>query len=240
VTTKRLSVNIDHSATVRQARLDTKPDPVEIATLAEEAGADGITAHLREDRRHVCDRDIMELRKSVKTELNMEMAATVEMLAIAVNVKPDLVTLVPEKREELTTEGGLYVEGLKEGLTKYVAELKKAGMRVNLFIEPSEGAIRASKKIGADGVELHTGIYANAKDNAEAEKEATRIKEAAVLASSLGLHVHAGHGLDYENIKPIAEINEIEEYAIGFSIMGRSMYVGIKEAVREMKELIGG
>lgn len=240
MTTKRLSVNIDHSATVRQARLDTKPDPVEIATLAEEAGADGITAHLREDRRHVCDRDIMELRKSVKTELNMEMAATVEMLAIAVNVKPDLVTLVPEKREELTTEGGLYVEGLKEGLTKYVAELKKAGMRVNLFIEPSEGAIRASKKIGADGVELHTGIYANAKDNAEAEKEATRIKEAAVLASSLGLHVHAGHGLDYENIKPIAEINEIEEYAIGFSIMGRSMYVGIKEAVREMKELIGG
>ena len=237
---KRLSVNIDHSATVRQARLDTKPDPVEIAALAEEAGAEGITAHLREDRRHVSDRDIIELRKSVKTELNMEMAATVEMLSIAVNVKPDLVTLVPEKREELTTEGGLDVVGLQDGLKKYVASLKKAVPRVNLFIEPSEEAIKASKKIGADGVELHTGIYANAKDDAEASKEAERIKKAAVFAKSLGLHVHAGHGLDYENIKAIAAIDEIEEFAIGFSIMGRSMYVGIKEAVREMRELIGG
>lgn len=233
----KLSVNVDHVATVRQARLAFEPDPVIAAGMAELAGADGITVHLREDRRHIQDRDVYVLRRTVKTELNLEMAATKEMLDVALEVKPDMVTIVPEKRQELTTEGGLDVKTNGEGLKKFVSHLKDAGIRVNLFIDPSPDAVKACHRIGSDGIELHTGTYADAKEgNRDAEMK--RIYDSAVLSKRLGLRTHAGHGLDYNNILPIASISEIDEFAIGYSIIGRSVYVGISEAVREMKRLI--
>ena len=233
----KLSVNVDHVATLRQARLASEPDPVVAASRAELAGADGITVHLREDRRHIQDRDVYVLRRTVKTELNLEMAATKEMLDVALEVKPDMVTIVPEKRQELTTEGGLDVKTHGEALKKFVAHLKDAGISVNLFIDPSPDTVKACHRIGSDGLELHTGAYAETKGTAR-ESELKRISDSAVLSKRLGMRTHAGHGLDYNNILPVAAIREIDEFAIGYSIIVRSVYTGIDEAVREMKRLI--
>ncbi len=234
----RLSVNVDHVATVRQARLSDEPDPVMAASLAELAGADGITAHLREDRRHIQDRDLHILRRIVKTMLNLEMAATAEMLSIALEVKPDMVTIVPEKRQELTTEGGLDVKRDLENLKRFAGGLRDAGIRVNLFVDPEPDAIKNCHRIGASGVEIHTGRYAGAGEHGLREAELKRIYDCATLARRLSLKTHAGHGLDYRNIRPVAAIREIEEFAIGFGIIARSVYVGISEAVREMKKLV--
>ena len=233
----KLSVNVDHVATLRQARLASEPDPVVAAARAELAGADGITVHLREDRRHIQDRDVYVLRRTVKTELNLEMAATKEMLDVALEVKPDMVTIVPEKRQELTTEGGLDVKTHGEALKKFVAHLKDAGISVNLFIDPSPDTVKACHRIGSDGLELHTGAYAETKGTAR-QSELKRISDSAVLSKRLGMRTHAGHGLDYNNILPVAAIREIDEFAIGYSIIVRSVYTGIDEAVREMKRLI--
>lgn len=234
----RLTVNVDHVATIRQARRALEPDPVTAALKAEIAGADGITVHLREDRRHIHDRDLFILRKTVKTELNLEMAATNEMLAIAREVKPDKVTLVPEKRQELTTEGGLDVRKDVEGLKKYVAGLKEAGISVNLFVDPAPDAVKYCHRIGSDGVEIHTGSFAEAKTHSAKETELKRIYDSVSLSKKIGLKTNAGHGLDYNNIKDVVHIKEIDEFAIGFSIISRSVYVGIEEAVREMLRLI--
>lgn len=233
----RLSVNVDHVATLRQARLDVEPDPVAAALVAELAGADGITVHLREDRRHIQDRDLRILRDTVKTSLNLEMAATDEMLSVALETRPDMVTLVPEKRAELTTEGGLNLAANSDTLARVVSALGDAGIGVNLFVDPDPRSIKETKRIGPRGVELHTGAYANARGPAR-ETELKRIGDAASLASRLGLRVHAGHGLDYRNVMAVREIEEIEEFAIGFSIVARSVFVGIERAVREMKALV--
>ncbi len=234
----RLTVNVDHVATLRQARLAKEPDPVEAALLAEHAGADGITVHLREDRRHIQDRDLILLRKLVKTRLNLEMAPTQEMLSIALDVKPDMVTLVPEKREELTTEGGLDVRTYGESLRSYIATLRDAGIQVNLFIDAMPDIVKMCHRIGADGVEIHTGPYAEATTEGERRAELRKIQDCVILAKRLGLKVHAGHGLDYHNIKEVAKIKEIEEFAIGFSIVARSVYAGMEQAVRDMIRLI--
>jgi len=234
----RLSVNVDHIATIRQARRTKEPDPVTAASLAEIGGADAITIHLREDRRHIQDRDAIILRKTIKTKLNLEMAATQEMLKIALELKPDMVTLVPEKRQELTTEGGLDVRTHKDHLKTFLGTLKEAGIRVNLFIDPEPEQIKASHKIDTNGIEIHTGKYCDAKDEIMKDKELERIYNTALLASKLGMAVHAGHGLDYYNVKKVTEIKEIEEFAVGFSIIARSVFVGIERAVREMKELM--
>ncbi len=232
-----LSVNIDHIATIRQARMGTEPDPVAAAMLAELAGARGIIAHLREDRRHVQDRDLRLLRQIVQTKLNMEMAATDEMQRIALEIKPDIATLVPEKREELTTEGGLEVALRTDFMKSYVAALQKGGIIVSLFINPDEKQIAAAKKVNADFVEIHTGAYANAKTEKDLERELIKITEAAKLARSLGLRVGAGHGLDYLNTGKIARIPEVEELNIGHSIISRAALVGMDRAVREMISL---
>jgi pyridoxine 5-phosphate synthase len=234
----RLSVNVDHVATVRQARLGVEPDPVAAALMAETAGADGITAHLREDRRHIQDRDLQILRLVVKTRLNLEMAATGEMVDIALKVKPDMVTLVPEKRQELTTEGGLDVKNTFDYIKHAISRLRDAGIPVNLFIDPSPDAVKASHKMGASGIEVHTGRYAEAQNSDVKSAELKRVYDAAILSRRLGLKTHAGHGLDYRNIMDIAAIKEFEEFAIGFSIIARSLYTGIPDAVREMKRLI--
>ena len=234
----RLSVNIDHVATIRQARCAKEPDPVTATSLAELGGADGITIHLREDRRHIQDRDAIILRKVVKTKLNLEMAGTKEMMKIALELKPDMVTLVPEKRQELTTEGGLDVITQKVHLKKIIAVLKEAGIRVNLFIDPEPEQVKTSHRIGTNGIEIHTGKYCDTQDGVLKDKELKRIYNTALLASKLGMAVHAGHGLDYYNIKRVAEIREIEEFAIGFSIISRSVFAGIERAVKEMKELV--
>jgi pyridoxine 5-phosphate synthase len=233
----KLSVNIDHIATIRQARQGTEPDPVAAAVLAELAGAEGIIAHLREDRRHVQDRDLRLLRETVRTKLNMEMAATEEMQRIALEVKPDISTLVPEKREELTTEGGLEVATRVDFLKSYVARLQQGGIIVSLFVDPDEKQISASKKTGADWVEIHTGTYANAKNEKDRHREFVKIAEAVKLAASLGLRVGAGHGLNYVNVKRIARIPEVSELNIGHSIISRAALVGMDRAVREMKQL---
>ncbi|MFQ5353421.1 MAG: pyridoxine 5'-phosphate synthase [Thermodesulfobacteriota bacterium] len=234
----RLSVNVDHVATVRQARLDREPDPVTAALAAELAGADGITVHLREDRRHIQDRDLRILRQILKTSLNLEMAATQEMAEIALEVKPDLVTLVPEKREELTTEGGLDLGPGQAHLKGVVSTLRDAGIPVNLFIDPDSDSIRKSHKIGASGVEIHTGSYANSSGAGQRAEELKRIADAFILTEKLGLRRHAGHGLDYINVSAVAALGGIDEFAIGFSIIARSIYTGISEAVRQMKALI--
>lgn len=234
----RLSVNVDHVATVRQARLCAEPDPVTAALKAEIAGADGITIHLREDRRHIQDRDLRILKKTVKTCLNLEMAATKEMYEIALELKPDMVTLVPEKRQELTTEGGLDVRGQMEHLKKFVGGLMDASIPVNLFIDPSLEAVKAAHRIGSAGVEIHTGRYAEVKGLKQREAELKRVSDCVLLSSRLGMKTHAGHGLDYTNIAAIAALGSIEEFAIGHSIIARSIYVGIDEAVREMKRLV--
>jgi pyridoxine 5-phosphate synthase len=234
----KLEVNVDHVATLRQARRSTEPDPVQAAVLAELGGCDGIIVHLREDRRHIQDRDLRLLRQTVTTRLNLEMAATEEMGRIASEVKPDLVTLVPEKREELTTEGGLNVMGQKEALKEFVHRLQAAPVQVSLFVDPDPAQITAAKKVGAVWVELHTGIYAEALSEAEAQKHFDALLDAARHARSLGLRVKCGHGLNYRNIKPFRGRPEFEEFSIGHSIVSRALLVGMERAVREMLALI--
>lgn len=231
-----LGVNVDHVATVREARKTFEPDPVMAATLAMLGGADGITAHLREDRRHIHDRDLRLLREVVHCELNLEMAATDEMVKIALDVKPDMVTLVPEKRRELTTEGGLDMVGQEKHLKETVRKIHDAGIPVSLFINPSIMDADISKETGADMVEIHTGLYANARD--KKNNELHRVTEAVKLANNLGLLVNAGHGLNYHNVKKIAAIKEIRGLYIGHSIISRAVLVGMERAVREMKGLL--
>jgi len=233
----RLGVNIDHVATLRQARGTSYPDPVFAAYLAELAGADQITCHLREDRRHIQERDLEILRKTVSTCLNLEMAASHEIIEIACRVKPDMATLVPERREERTTERGLDVRSQADVLMKASEVLRQAGIKVSFFVDPVEEVIEASKSMGAQQVELHTGAYAEAKGERRA-KELEKIRVAAKFAKKLGLEVAAGHGLDYQNVRAICQIEEIEELNIGHSIVCRAVFVGFERAVREMVELI--
>ena len=234
----RLAVNVDHIATLRQARRGSEPDPVAAAILAEVAGASGIIVHLREDRRHIQDRDLRLLREVVKTQLNLEMAATDEMVKIALEVLPDVVTLVPERRQEVTTEGGLDVAGQEERVARVVRVLTEGGIRVSLFIDPSPEQAKASKRTGAPFVEIHTGRYAEAQSEADRQKALLKIMEAARLVRDLGLRVGAGHGLTYQNVTPVAAIPEVEELNIGHSIVGRASLVGMDRAVREMLDLI--
>ncbi len=234
----KLAVNVDHVATVREARKVNYPDPIHAAVLAELGGAHGIVVHLREDRRHIQDRDVRLLREIVKTKLVLEMAATEEMIKIAKEVKPDQVTLVPERRQEITTEGGLKVKGRTAKVREAVEELKEAGLKVSIFIDPDPEQLKAAAKTGADIVELHTGHYAEAKGPEEMDLEFSRLEEAARVARDLGFEVHAGHGLHYGNISPVAAIPEIEEFSIGHAIVARAIMVGMKEAVREMLCLI--
>jgi pyridoxine 5-phosphate synthase len=235
----RLHINIDHVATLRQARGTTYPDPVWAASLCELAGAHGITCHLREDRRHMTDRDVRLLRQTVRTVLNLEMAATEEMLGVALELKPDIVTLVPEKREERTTEGGLDVLGARAQLERGVARLGEAGIQVSLFIDPDVAQVRAASEAGAPRIELHTGDYCSAKPGAEA-RELERLASATESAISLGLHVAAGHGLDYPNVVPVASIPGIEELNIGHAVIARAVFVGLDRAVRDMLALCHG
>ncbi len=234
----KLGVNIDHVATIRQARGGTEPDPVAAAAIAELAGADGITIHLREDRRHIQDRDLKLLRETVQTKVNLEMAATEEMIGIALAVKPGQCTLVPEKRQELTTEGGLDVRLHAQALEKAVARLQDGGIPVSLFIDPDPDQIKAAVKVGADYVEIHTGSFAEAVDWKSEEQELIKIENAVKLASKLGLGVNAGHGLNYTNIKKVAALGGIEEFNIGHSIISRAVLVGLDRAVRDMVDLI--
>jgi len=235
----RLAVNVDHVATIRQARRGRDPDPVTAAALAELAGAEGIIVHLREDRRHIQERDLRLLRETVSTRLNMEMAATEEMVGIATAVRPDLVTLVPERREELTTEGGLEVAGQRGRLTSVVGTLRGAGLPVSLFIAPEEEQVEAAKAVGATAVELHTGRYAEARGEAVREVLGALIR-AARFAAGAGLRVSAGHGLTYANVESVAAIPEVEELNIGHSIVARAALVGMERAVREMLTRIRG
>jgi len=233
-----LGVNIDHVATLRQARFTPYPDLIEAAKICEKAGAQGITVHLREDRRHIQDRDVYSLRKIVNTKLNLEMAATRQIVEIALRVVPDEVCLVPEKRRELTTEGGLDVWGQKRRLAGVVGRLKKKGILVSLFIDPEPKQVRAAKEVGANYVELHTGTYAEAKGKTKQLKELRKLKQAGKLAVEMGLRLNAGHGLNYQNVRPVARIPGIEDLNIGHSIISRSVFVGLAQAVREMKRLI--
>ncbi|BFM40999.1 pyridoxine 5'-phosphate synthase [Synechocystis sp. LKSZ1] len=230
-----LGVNIDHVATLRQARRTVEPDPVTAALLAELAGADGITAHLREDRRHIQERDIHLLRQTVRTHLNLEMAATPEMLAIALAVKPDYVTLVPEKREEVTTEGGLDVAGNLERLQRMVYDLQSAKIPVSLFIDPEPQQIEAAAKVEAKFIELHTGRYADAPTAEDQAQELGALQQSCDQALSLGLRINAGHGLTYWNVYDVACLPGVEELNIGHSIISRAVLVGLERAVREMK-----
>jgi pyridoxine 5-phosphate synthase len=235
-----LGVNIDHIATVRQARRTVEPDPVAAAVLAELAGADGITVHLREDRRHMQDRDVRLLRQTVRTHLNLEMAATDEMVAIALDILPDYVTLVPERREEVTTEGGLDVAGQLDRMKAVVGTLQEAGIPVSLFIDATADQITASAQSGAQFIELHTGPYAEAKAEDEIHRQLDSLTEGTAKALALGLRVNAGHGLTYWNTAPVARISGMEELNIGHSIISRAVLVGLERAVREMKALVQG
>jgi len=236
----RVAINVDHVATVRQARLADEPDPVTAAALAELAGAHGIVVHLREDRRHIQDRDVEILHRTVKTKLNLEMAATPEMVQTALRIKPDLVTLVPEKRQELTTEGGLDVVLYEESLKEVVKTFHEGGIGVSLFINADPKHIKTAHRLEADYVEVHTGSFAEAKTFARRQEEFERIETSAKLARKLGLGVHAGHGIDYQNVLWIRSISEIEEFSIGHSVMARAILVGIERAVREMIALVNG
>jgi pyridoxine 5-phosphate synthase len=233
-----LGVNIDHIATIRQARRGVEPDPVAAAVIAELAGADGITVHLREDRRHIQERDVRLLRQTIRTRLNLEMAATPEMVAIALDVKPDYITLVPERREEITTEGGLNVKAQGDRLGKFVHQLQNAGIPVSLFIDAEAKQIEASAKTGAKFIELHTGTYANAKNEEELKRELKVLSDGGELAIKSGLRLNSGHGLTYWNTRAIAQIAGMEELNIGHSIISRAVLVGLDRAIREMKELI--
>jgi pyridoxine 5-phosphate synthase len=232
-----LGINIDHVATIRQARKGIDPEPAMAATLAILGGADGITVHLREDRRHIQDRDLKMLKEFVPVELNLEMAATKEMLGIATKIKPDMVTFVPEKRQELTTEGGLDVKSKKRNISEAIKKIHDSGIPVSLFINPDVSDINISKQTGADMVEIHTGMYANTKGK-EQEEELTRVLNAVRHALDAGLMVNAGHGLNYFNVIKIASIQGIRALYIGHSIVSRAVLVGMERAVREMKKLI--
>lgn len=234
----KLGLNVDHIATVRQARGGVEPDPVTAAALGELAGAEGITIHLREDRRHIQDRDLEILRRTVKTKLNLEMAATQEMVRIALKTKPEQVTLVPEKRQELTTEGGLDVILNLKYITDAVKRLKDGGIVVSLFVDPDQEQIKAANKTGADYIEIHTGAYAEAATWPDQERELEAIDTAIKLARKVGMGVNAGHGLNYVNIKALAAIGGIEEFNIGHSIIARAMLVGLDRAVKDMVDLI--
>ncbi|HSL91221.1 MAG TPA: pyridoxine 5'-phosphate synthase [Candidatus Limnocylindrales bacterium] len=247
---RRLGVNIDHVATLRQARGGAAPEPATAAGIAEHHGADGITVHLREDRRHIQDRDLELLAKVVQTRINLEMAATAEMIGIATRLKPYSATIVPEKRQELTTEGGLDVMGQRETLHDVVSRLHDAGILVSLFIDPDLAQVRASRQAGADAVEIHTGTYCEAfrtgtpaglfKNVPGYEEELEKIRVAAAYGKNIGLQVYAGHGLDVRNIVPILSLPEIEEFNIGPSIIARAVFIGLGAAVREMADLIHG
>jgi len=234
----KLAVNIDHFATIREARRSTEPEPVLAALLAELAGAEGIVCHIRGDRRHIKERDLKVLRAAIKTKLNIEMAATEEMKSIALEIKPEVVSLVPERPEELTTEGGLDVVSHQSQLGPHIKDLQNAGIRVSIFVDPDTAQIGACHKLGVDMIEINTGAYADAETEETRQRALEDIIRAAKFGDELGLLIHAGHGLDYKNIHPIAEIEEIEEFSIGFSIVARSAIVGIEAAVREMVALI--
>lgn len=233
-----LAINVDHVATIRQARGITEPDPVLAAGICELAGAKGIVVHLREDRRHIQDRDVLLLRRTVKTKLNLEMATAKEIIDIALDIKPDMITLVPEKRQELTTEGGLDVIGNEKKLTKTIKKMSKAGIPVSIFIDPDATQIEAALEVGATFVELHTGRYCDAETEKERDKEFRMIEQSAELAFESGLRVNAGHGLDYRTTTRIATLPFIEELSIGHAVITRAVYVGLDQAVREMLELI--
>mgnify|MGYP006226649779 CR=1 FL=1 len=233
-----LGVNIDHVATLRQARGTRYPDPIKAALDAEMAGADSITLHLREDRRHIQDEDVARISAMRQTKVNLEMAATEEMVAIACQYQPEDICLVPEKREELTTEGGLDVAGQKPWLTEVCDRLAEASCRVSLFIDPEKEQIDAAKEVGAPVIELHTGTYAELEKPAEVALELERIRQAAEYAHSIGLIVNAGHGLHYHNVQPIAAMKQIEELNIGHAIIAQAVYSGLPEAVREMKRIM--
>ena len=234
----RLGVNVDHVATLRQARGVDYPDPVEAALVAEAAGADGITVHLREDRRHIQERDVEELRRRLRVKLNLEMAVTDAMVDFALGVRPGDACFVPERREELTTEGGLDVAGHAARITAAARRLAAAGIRVSLFIDPDPAQVRASRSAGVHAVELHTGDYANAAGDAERGRQLARLRLAAAEAALLGLEVHAGHGLTVANVRPVAAIAEIVELNIGHSIVARAVLVGMAAAVREMRAVL--
>jgi pyridoxine 5-phosphate synthase len=231
----RLGVNIDHVATIRQARGGREPDPIWAATLAELGGADGITVHLREDRRHIQDRDLRLLRETVATRLNLEAAVDPAIVAIALEAKPDQVTFVPERRAELTTEGGLDVVGQRARVAEAVARCRDAGLEVSLFIDPDPARVEASAALGVAAVELHTGRYAEASDAPARDRELEALRRAGEAVRGAGMHLHAGHGLTYQNVGPVARIEGMAELNIGHSIISRAVFVGLERAVREMK-----
>jgi pyridoxine 5-phosphate synthase len=233
----QLGVNIDHVATVRQARRTNEPDPVWAAALAEMGGADGITLHLREDRRHISERDLRILRETVTVKLNLEMACEPDILAIACEVKPDQATLVPEKRQEITTEGGLDVAGQQDRVAKAIDQLKQAGISVSLFLDPDPRQIEAAARLAADAVEIHTGRYALTIGSAQ-ELELENVRKTGVMIRQAGMTLHAGHGLTYRNVRPVAAVDGMHELNIGHSIVARAIMVGFEEAVREMKRLV--
>ena len=237
---KLLGVNIDHVATLRQARRGRSPEPAAAAAIAELSGADGITVHLREDRRHIQDRDLEVLKGVVATRINLEMAATEEMTRIAAAFRPHSATLVPEKREEITTEGGLDVQSQAGSLSGTVAALRDRGILVSLFIDPDLEQVRASRQAGADAIEIHTGAFCEAFHGKRHDEELSRIRAAAAYADSLGLRVHAGHGLDVRNIEPVLGISQIREFNIGHSIIARALFLGLAAAVREIADRIHG
>lgn len=232
-----LGVNVDHVATVRQARRTYEPDPIIAAALAEQGGADGITFHLREDRRHIQDRDVEMLMRSVTVKTNFELACADEVLEIACRLRPNWALLVPEKREEVTTEGGLNVAGDRERVARATAQLRDAGIRISLFLDPERDQIRAAAELGVDAVELHTGPYALARGSAQVH-ELERLRSAAQCVSSAGMRVHAGHGLNYTNVRPVAAIHSMVELNIGHAIVSRAVYVGMRDAVAEMRRIL--
>jgi pyridoxine 5-phosphate synthase len=238
ITPVRLGVNVDHVATVRQARRAQEPDPVAAAVLATLGGADGITIHLREDRRHIQDRDLFVLRETVTTRLNLEMSVAEEIVAIALKALPDEATLVPERRQELTTEGGLDVIAHEAAIRAVVHRLKEAGIAVSLFVDPEPAQVDAACRVGAEAIELQTASYSEAKTASAQIAELDKLRQAARLAAERGLHVHMGHGLNYSNVIPIVQIPEVEELNIGHSIVARAVLVGMERAVREMKDTI--
>jgi len=233
-----LGVNIDHVATIRQARRTNEPDPVWAAAMAELGGADGITIHLREDRRHIQDRDLEVLQRTTTVKLNLEMACDEEIVSIACDARPDQATLVPERRAEVTTEGGLDLVGQRARVGEVVRRLKAAGISAALFLDPEARQIEAAAELGADAVELHTGQYALAPDGEQRQRQLVALTEAGALVHRLGMTLHAGHGLTYRNVTPVAAIEHMHELNIGHSIIARAVFVGLQQAVREMKELI--
>ena len=234
----KLAVNIDHIATIREARGSSEPEPVLAALLAEQAGAEGIVCHIRSDRRHIKERDLRLFRQVLKTNLNIEMAATEEMKKIALEIKPDVVSLVPEREEELTTEGGLDVISNEKHLASHIQDLKNAGIKVSIFVDPDKKQIEACRRVGVDLIEINTGKYADLKPGEEQQKALDEIRDTAEYGHKLGLKVNAGHGLDYKNVRLVVAIPEIKEFSIGFSIVARAAFVGIEKAVKEMIALI--